>query len=167
MIPRTFHFVFGLRAQNEPFHVAHYLCLRSCLETNEPDRVVFHHYHEPHGPWWDRIRPELELRTVEPETWVRDHDAYFEHDEGLYIQSRNLGYAHQSDFIRLRALLDAGGVYADMDTLFVRRLPDTYFDQRFVIGEEDAGAYSGDRVVANPLCNAFLVSERDSVFGRA
>ena len=26
-IPRTFHFVYGLRRQTEPFHLLHYLCL--------------------------------------------------------------------------------------------------------------------------------------------
>jgi len=164
--PRTFHFVFGLRNQTEPFHIAHYLCLRSCLEVNEPDRIVLHHHHEPYGPWWDRIRPELELRRVEPHAWVRDHPAYLEHDEGLFIQGWDLGYAHQADFIRLQLLIDEGGVYADMDTLFVDRLPDSYFAAPFVIGKEDASTYDADRATGQTLCNAFLVSEPSSVFAR-
>jgi hypothetical protein len=163
-VPRVFHFVFGLRLQTEAFHLAHYLCLESCRRVNSPDRILFHYHHEPHGPLWDLIRPELELRQIEPEGFVRGHPGYLEHDEGKFIQGWDLDYAHQADFIRLRVLGEHGGVYADMDTLFVRPLPDEYYAVRFLIGEEDL---SGVEIVGphvRSLCNAVMVSEVGSPF---
>jgi len=163
-IPRTFHFVFGLKPQAEPFHLIHYLCLESCRRVNEPDRILFHHHYEPHGPWWDLIRPHLELHHVEREEFVVDHEGYFQHEEGRFIQGWDLGYAHQSDFIRLRALLEHGGVYADMDTLFVNPVPDSYFDVSFLIGEEDLSGVAVGASTEQSLCNAFMVAESGSAF---
>ena len=65
MVPDTFHFVFGLKPQDEPFHICWYLCLRSCIQVNKPGRILFHYQEEPWGPWWERIRPELELVKVD------------------------------------------------------------------------------------------------------
>ena len=39
-IPRTAHFVFGLRPQVEPFHLVHYLAIASCAEVVAPERIV-------------------------------------------------------------------------------------------------------------------------------
>ena len=48
-VPNRFHFVFGLKPQTEPFHIAHYLCLQSCLQVNSPDRIDFYYHFEPEG----------------------------------------------------------------------------------------------------------------------
>lgn len=157
-IPDHYHFVFGLRPQTEPFHIAWYLCLRSCIEVNRPARVTLHYHHEPHGEWWERIRPELELVRVEPEAFVVASDAYQRHDEGRFIQRVGLDYAHQADFIRLRALREHGGVYADIDTLFVRPYPEVFFDQPCVMGRET------DANEEETLCNALIMAEPGSVF---
>lgn len=163
-VPRTFHFVFGLKPQTEPFHLSHFLCLESCLQVNQPDRILFHHHHEPYGPWWDRVRPHVELHRVEPESFVLEHQGYYAHDEGRFIQGWGLDYAHQADFVRLRALIEHGGVYADMDTLFVKPLPENYFDLSFLIGEEDLSAVPGQPTADRSLCNAFLVAQPGATF---
>ena len=165
-IPRRFHFVFGLKPQTEPFHLAHYLCLESCRRVNRPERIDFHCHHEPHGEWWERARGLVHLRHIELESWVRDHPSYFEHDEGQFIKGWNLDYAHQSDFVRLRVLLEEGGVYADIDTLFVQPLPDSLFESDFVIGEEDVVWEPGGGKPESSLCNAFLMSTPGAEFGR-
>jgi hypothetical protein len=165
-IPRVFHFVFGLKPQTEPFHISHFLCIESCLRVNKPEKVCFHYHHEPYGEWWDRTKPGLDLHPVEPEAFVRDHPSYFSHDEGLFIKGWNLDYAHQSDFIRLRILLDRGGVYADMDTIFVAPLPSELFDEDFVIGEEDPVLGAGDVEPHESLCNALLMCAPGAEFGR-
>jgi FkbM family methyltransferase len=66
-------------------------------------------------------------------------------------------YAHHSDFIRLERLVEEGGVYADMDTLFVRPLPDRLLSQSFVLGSE---------YLPGTLCNAFMMAEPQAEFGR-
>lgn len=163
-IPRDFHFVFGLKPQTEPFHLAHYLCLKSCIEVNRPRRVYFHHHHEPHGPWWERIKPHLRLARVEPERFVLDSPRYGEHEEGRFIRAAGLDYAHQSDFLRLRILLDHGGVYADMDTLFVQQYPAAWYEEEFVIGEEEPVVPVAGRPAVRTLCNAVLMSRPGAAY---
>lgn len=55
MVPRTFHFVFGLRELPEPFHLIFYLCLESCRQVNRPSEILIHCHHEPYGPYWDLV----------------------------------------------------------------------------------------------------------------
>ncbi len=163
-IPRQFHFVFGLKPQTGPFHIAHYLCLASCMEVNRPERVFFHYHHEPYGPWWDHIRPRLSLCRVQPEAFVTGSRRYLDHQEGRFIKSAGLDYAHQADFLRLRVLLEHGGVYADMDTLFVRPYPDSLYRHSFVLGAEDPVCIGGATVPS--LCNAVILARAGARFGR-
>ena len=160
MIPRHFHFIFGLKPQPDPLHIMHYLCLKSCIEINQPDRITLYYHYEPHGPWWERIRPSLELVHVPLETFITRTDAYNDHEEGEFIRRRSLDYAHQSDFIRLRALIEHGGVYADMDTLFVKPLPKAFFEFEFAMGLESAEGDEENR----SLCNAMMLSRKGASF---
>ena len=157
-IPANYHFIFGLKPQTEPFHLAWYLCLRSCIEVNNPDRVFFYYHNEPYGPLWDRIKPELEMVHVDEVGFITESVAYKQNEEGRYIQEMQLQYAHQADFIRLSALLEHGGVYADRDTLFVKHFPPEFFSKRCVMGSETA---SQER---ETLCNALILAEPGSVF---
>lgn len=162
-IPRIFHFVFGLREQDEPFHLMHYLCLESCRQVNEPDAIHFHYLNEPWGPWWDRIRPALTLEPVNPESFVRHSARYADTEEGRIVRLRNLVYAHESDFIRMRALQAAGGVYADMDTLFLQPMPEELYRESFVIGAEQDESDQPDST-RRSLCNALMLARSDSAF---
>jgi hypothetical protein len=160
---RDFHFIFGLREQTEPFHLLHYLCLASCTAVNAPDAIHFHYRYEPFGEYWERIKPRLQLHRVAGRVAGYAPERYRDSDEGRLIEHLGLGYAHESDFLRLDILLEHGGVYADMDTLFVRRYPDAWFDCEFAIGEEHAPlAPSG--ILQPSLCNAVLFSRPGSRF---
>lgn len=163
---REFHFVFGLRPQSEPFHLLHYLCLASCRAVNRPDAIHFHYRHEPYGPWWDRVRPWLKLSRVPEHTAGFAPERYGESAEGRLIQELGLQYAHESDFLRLDALLARGGVYADMDTLFVQRYPDEWFASDFAIGEENAPWQPG-RTLRPSLCNAVMFARPGAAFATA
>lgn len=165
-IPRVFHFVFGLREQREPFHLLHYLCLSSCLAINRPEAVVFHYRHEPYGPWWDRIRPQLRLRPIDQGPAGFDPGRYAESKEGRLIRRLGIDYAHEADFIRLDILLAEGGIYADMDTLFIRPYPDEWLADRFVIGEEYAPLNAGQPMRAS-LCNAVMMARAGDPFAAA
>ena len=157
-VPNIYHFVFGLKAQTEPFHLLHYLCLASCLAINKPDKVIVHLHNEPFGPLWDRIRPQIEVRQI--------CDADLAVDL-RYIDrfTEKFSYAHVADFVRLRVLLAEGGVYADMDTLFVSPTPAEFFAAPCVMGREKV-----DRAAAAPvagsLCNAWIMAQPRSEFIR-
>lgn len=157
-IPDNYHFIFGLKPQTEAFHLAWYLCLRSCIEVNHPDRIFFYYHNEPYGPWWERIKPELEMVHVDEIDFIKGSDAYQDSEEGRLIDSFNLQYAHQADFIRLKALLDHGGVYADIDTLFVRPYPADFFTKPCVMGRETEPGSD------ETLCNALILAEQGSEY---
>jgi hypothetical protein len=159
-VPRTFHFVFGLREQTEPFSLVFYLALRSCLTVNRPDRLLFHCLHEPWGPYWELIRDEV---TVMPVALVDDvtHHAYDELEVPAMYR-----YAHHADFIRLDVLIEHGGVYADIDTIFVSPIPDALYDRSFVIGREAPVHDTRTGVERPSLCNALLMAEPGARFAR-
>ncbi len=161
MIPRVAHFVFGLREQDEPMHFLHYASIESCRRVLAPERIYFHHRHLPWGPWWERIRPHLTLAPVEPVA------AVLAADYTLGAVPEHLRYAHHADFIRLDALIEHGGVYADIDTIFVRAFPQELFQEPFVIGREPPvrDERTGERRAS--LCNALLMSEPGGAFARA
>lgn len=158
-IPRHFHFVFGLKPQTEPFHVVFYLCLESCLRVNRPERVTLYYHHEPHGPWWERIRDRVECVRVPLNDWIANASYKSE-----FIRGYN--YAHHADFIRLEKLLEHGGVYADIDTLFVRPIPDALFEKSCVLGRERPVPQSDGRPDEASLCNALIMAERGAPFVR-
>jgi len=163
--PPHFHFVFGLAPQREPMHVVHYLCLESCRQVNRPAAMYFHYRHEPHGEWWQRIKPYLELRRIADTPAFPDPARYEATAEGRSIRDAGLAYAHEADFLRLVILLEEGGVYADMDTLFVRPLPQHLYAQPFVLGEE-APLPGADGVLRPSLCNALIVAQPGAAFAR-
>jgi len=160
MIPRIAHFVFGLAEQREPFHFLHYASLESCRRLLEPERIFFHHRHLPWGRWWDLVAPHLTLVAVDRVPEV-DALAYAPDSvPGVYR------YAHHADFIRLDALIEHGGVYADIDTIFVRPFPPELFEAPFVIGSEGTILDPVSHRRRPSLCNAVLLSEPGSEFAR-
>jgi len=164
-VPRQFHFIFGLTPQTEPFHILHYLCLESCIQINCPNRVNFYYRFEPFGPWWERIRGSLNHIRISGEPFVINNLRYLTHREGLFIKAHKLDYAHQADFLRLKILLEHGGVYADMDTLFVNVLPERLYQYPFVLGEEDPVQPSDSDRPEHSLCNALILSQKGALFG--
>ncbi|MGI9659129.1 MAG: glycosyltransferase [Gaiellaceae bacterium] len=157
-IPNLTHFVFGLREQSEPFHLVHYLCLESCRRVLQPDAIYLHHKHRPYGPYWELIEPHLTL--VEADLAPEVLEA--EYNETLVPQQYR--YAHHADFVRLDALIEHGGIYADIDTLFVRPFEPAWFKHPFVIAREDPVRDELTGEVKPSLCNALLLSEARSEF---
>ena len=158
-VPSLFHFVYGLKPQTEPFHLIHYLCIASCIEINQPERVFLYYHYEPYGRYWDLIKKKLTLVRVSLDPFV---SSFTYKDRGI----KPYDYAHHSDFIRLERLLQCGGVYADIDTIFVNSIPEHLYEQSFVLGREPDITYqvTGKRIPS--LCNAFIMSEKDACFGR-
>ena len=153
-IPRIFHFVFGLKDQTEPFHLMYYLCLKSCIEVNHPHAIRFHNHHEPHGEWWERIKPSLSLRHIDPDDFV----THYSYDDSFVASFR---YAHLADFARLQILEEQGGIYADIDTLFVRSIPDEWLSADFILGRERPPPAAGK---GGSLCNAWIASKPGAEF---
>jgi hypothetical protein len=158
-IPRVFHFVFGLKKQREPFHLAFYLCIESCYAINRPERIYFYYHHQPWGRYW-----ELARRRVTP-VWVPLDPlvANFQYPDRGVARYR---YAHHADFVRLERLLEHGGVYADLDTIFVNPFLSELWDQLFVLGKEGDVVPAPGEAPHPSLCNAVIMAEPGAEFGR-
>ncbi len=146
MIPNVLHVVFGLAPDfgGRPFSLVHALALRSAWAVNAFDATLFHAAHEPCGPLWDSVRPRLEVVPVTPP---------------VEVYGRPLRrIEHQSDVVRLDALLRHGGVYLDLDTICTRPLA-PLFGHACVLGREET---PGRRIKG--LCNAVILAEPGSAF---
>jgi hypothetical protein len=148
-IPRVAHFVFGLDSREEPFHLVHYLALASCLAVVEPEELHVHCHSLPYGFYWDLIRPRVQLHRVEPVELV----SAFGYDAAVAPYA----YAHHADFVRLDVLARWGGLYADIDTLFLAPLPERCWRAPAVIGRE-ADVRDPAGAVRRSLSNALLMS---------
>jgi hypothetical protein len=160
-IPNHFHFIFGLQKQQEPFHLSHYLCIRSCLEVNRPDTVYFYYYHEPYGHYWELIKPYLTLVKVDLMPLVSGYRYGFKNRA-----CKKYSYAHHADFIRLEKLIEKGGIYADIDTIFVNKVPDHLRSKSFVLGREDDVLCQTTKRMRRSLCNAFIMSAQGAFFAK-
>lgn len=159
MIPNRFHFVFGLKRQTQPLHLIHYLCLASCLSVNTPDAIYFYYHHEPYGRYWDLIKDKIIPIQIPPVPFIEQYH-YTDRRVARYR------YAHASDFIRLEKLLAQGGIYADIDTLFVNRIPQTLYNKPFVLGREADVRDPKTNQLRPSVCNAFIMAERNALFGQ-
>mgnify|MGYP006405073233 FL=1 len=139
-IPNIFHFCYGLKEQTEEFSIIYYLCIKSCIKVNRPEKIHFYYHHEPYGKYWDKIKEHLTLIKVKPPTEIF----------GIPVTH----YAHQADIIRMQALIQYGGIYADIDTVFINPYPDHLFQKDFVMGQQGNEG----------LCNALMMSSPKAYF---
>lgn len=160
VIPRTAHFVFGFGRNDEPFHLVHYLAIASCLDVVQPDELHVHCHQLPYGFYWDLIRPRVHLHRVEPVAAVRD----FAYDDPFVAR---YSYAHHSDFVRLDVLAEHGGLYADIDTLFVAPFPEELWAAEAVIGREFDPLDPATGRARPSVSNALLMAQPDARFVEA
>jgi len=152
------HFIFGLKEQREPFHFLHYASVESCRRMLQPETIYFHYKELPWGPWWEKTAPHVTLVELDH---VEDVPASRARIPAEYL------YTHQADFARLDVLIEHGGVYADIDTIFLRPFPDELFEAPFVIGREHPVQDQRTLEWRPSLCNALLLAEPGSAFARA
>jgi hypothetical protein len=136
----------------------HYLALASCLQRVRPQELHVHCDRLPHGFYWDLIRPHVRLHRVSPVPLVSD----FAYDPF----TQQFSYAHHADFIRLDVLTRYGGLYADIDTLFLAPIPEHCWNAPAVIGREADVADEGGRLRPS-LSNALIMSEPGGEYVRA
>ena len=158
-IPRIAHFVFGLRAQDEPFHLVHYLALASCRAVVQPEEIHLHCRELPYGFYWDLARDFVTLHRVAAVDQVVEHDY---RDPGIARYS----YAHEADFIRLDVLAERGGLYADIDTLFIAPLDDNLWRASCVIGREADVVDQRTGRLRSSISNALIMAEPGAPFVR-
>ena len=156
-VPRLAHFVCGFARSAEPFHLVHYLAIASCLEVAGIHEVHVHCDELPYGFYWDLIRPYVTLHRVDPVPEV----SKFEYSDPWVAR---YSYAHHADFVRLDVLAEHGGLYADLDTLFVAPVPDDLWLGPTVIGREADVMDPATGQARASLSNALLMAEPEARF---
>ena len=147
MIPRIVHLCFGLTPDfgGKPWGLVHYACVRSILERVAPETIFLHYAYEPKGPWWSLTRPLVSLNRIEP-------------PESIFGQPIRHP-AHKADVVRLRTLIDQGGIYLDCDVLALRAFDDLLTNQCVLGDVSQPRARPG-------LCNAVILAEPQAEFLR-
>jgi hypothetical protein len=153
---RVVHFIFGLRPQTEPFHLLHYLSIASCQQVIGPDEIQLHVHHLPFGVYWDLVRPLVTLHRIEPIAAVAQRRSPAEFEP--------YAYAHHADVIRLDLLAERGGMYADIDTLFIRPVPDSFWQADALIGHEHEVDYGDGDGPEGSLTNALIMAQPGAPF---
>jgi hypothetical protein len=143
-----------MRPQREPFHLLHFLAIQSCRGAAAPDEIVLHVAELPYGVYWEMARELVTLDRIGMCV-------------GLPIEAgpwASYSYAHAADVARLDILAADGGLYADIDTLFLRPIPDALWAAPAVIGREADVKY-GDAPLPEPsMSNALLMAAPGSDF---
>ncbi len=146
MIPNIFHFCYGLQKDfgGKPFSLVHFLAIKSAYELNKPDLIHFYYKYEPSGEWWERAKSLVILKQIEPPEEIYGKKLYH--------------VAHKSDVVRLKKLIEYGGIYLDLDTICKKPFKDLLCN-KFVIGKQGRWRKMG-------LCNAVIMSEKNSEFAK-
>jgi hypothetical protein len=139
-IPNIFHFVYTTPKDRLDFNLFEHIAIKSCVRVNKPEKIMFHYVNEPTGEWWEKSKTYLTLNKVELPTHCFDKKISFP--------------AHACDMLRMQALISEGGVYADLDTIFINKIPKKLFKENLVMGEEDECA----------ICNALVMCKKNSKF---
>lgn len=147
-IPNIIHFCYAL-LPDAPFHLFHYLAIKSAYDLNNPDQIYFYYQHEPKGKWWDKAKPLLTLVQMKPPTEIFGNPLRH--------------FAHQADVIRLAKLNEVGGIYLDMDTISIKPFTDL-LNYDFVMGIQDSAKTNADDEFYG-LSNAIMLGAKDSFFG--
>jgi hypothetical protein len=142
VIPKILHFCFGLSAKGGDWGLVHYACVKSAVERIKPEKAFLYFEYRPRGPFWD-----LTTKIVECKKIIAPRKIF-----GNPLNH----YAHRADVLRLRKLIETGGIYLDCD-VFVHRDFDDLLANSVVLGQE------GD-IASVGLCNAVILAEPNAPF---
>ena len=142
MIPNICHFVFGFKEQNEEFLFCYYLAVYSAFIVNKPEKINFFYHHEPHGPWWEKLKkiPCVSLIHIPIPTHI-----------GKKIIKKT---AHKADWVRMNVLYQYGGIYLDIDSICIKPWKDL-LKEKVVLATQ---------IPIPGICNAIMMTEPQSEF---
>jgi hypothetical protein len=123
----------------KPFSLVHYLAIKSAITVNQPSATLFHFAYEPDGYYWEKVKPFLTLCPV-----AAPNEIF-----GKTLRH----YAHKSDIVRMKVLLEHGGIYMDLDTISKRSVA-PLLTHKAVLGKEGNVG----------LCNAVILAEKNAEF---
>ena len=146
-VPRIIHLTWY--GSNRPvFRFHHVISVMASLRFIRPQRVIFWHDRVPTGKWWQFIQQKINESTTTLVMMQRNGPKAIFGNPVLLSE-------HQSDVVRLEAVMKYGGIYHDLDVVIVRPL-DPLFCYETTMGEE----------LPDSLCNGFFMSVANTTFLR-
>ena len=166
MIPKIVHFTWLTPPEGKEFNIHHMASVKSVHYHNPDYTIKIHCDKIPEGPYFAQIKDFVQINIV-----VTPQEVF-----GTPIKYMVM----KSDVLRLRILIEEGGIYQDLDIITLRSYDDL-LDNEMVLGYElsavmnprqifyflrifnfDIIKYKG-RVPAG-LCAGFMMGEKGSVF---
>lgn len=159
-IPNYVHFVFLLEdpAADFPLEFQHFLSVYSALHYTKPQKIIFStnaresqiaRARDGHAGKWARLiftLPGFEINHVELPTKTQ---------KGFNITH----IAHKSDFVRVEAISEYGGIYLDLDVYLLRDLmPLRESGFNAVCGREPGGMMSAGAFMAKSQNQSKMIS---------
>jgi len=169
MIPKILHFTWLIPADGgRAFNIHHMASVKSAHFYNPDFKVRFHCNKLPTGEYFESIRDIIEINYVETPEEVF----------GIPIKYM----AMKADVLRLRILIDEGGVYQDPDVITMRSYEDL-LNNEVCLGYELSDKLNLRQVfyfvrtfdfdvlkyrfrIPAGLCSGFIMAEKNSVFMR-
>ena len=149
-VPNVLHYVFG-STSNSAFSFAFFCNVVAAIMTMAPDDIIMHFEYPSNGLWWGILTRLVTMRQSKFPTDV--------------LGATLTNPAHKTDIVRLQSLIDEGGIYFDMDVLPLRSFDDLRGNgTSFLMGAQYAD--EGERRHPYGLCNAVMVAEKGTRFGR-
>lgn len=127
----------------KPWSWIHHMAVVTAAAVNKPETILFWHEHEPSGHWWEASKPYLTLQKIAAPREIFGRPL--------------LHPAHQADVVRLRSVLEHGGVYVDADVWCLRPFAEL----------DHCGFWMGRQQDAYGLCNATFGGEPGAAFAEA
>ena len=161
IVPRWFHYVHLVKPGGRyDFNFIGLLSILSVLKFGKPKRIYVHFTGEiPTGRYWAFALKAIRRKRVQL--------VYKEYDyEDISIAPTGHRFrfmAGISDLIRIRALIEFGGVYLDQDIILLKDITEL-FHYPFVSGIEKTTWYFPWPIMG--LLSAFLVSEKNASFAK-
>lgn len=141
--PNIVHFIYFSGPKSRPYSYVNYLAVRAAHEVQRPDKIVMQCNEEPVGnPYWEAIRPYVEIAITEAPTHLGEADLKYPH--------------YQSDVVRLRTLYEYGGIYLDNDMVLTEPLTPLMGD-KIVMGADKPGEVTS-------IANAVIICPKNSTF---
>ena len=126
IIPNIIHYV---RLNMTEYSLIEYLCVKAALRHHRPDYFYIHTNVGDSftGKYWNKIKSEHDL-------WSRIRILPTEIPSEIYGQNLSVKWRlwHGSDIVRLRVMMQYGGIYLDNDIYVVQNLDKQVFIYHFL-----------------------------------
>ncbi|XP_046377577.2 uncharacterized protein LOC124149812 [Haliotis rufescens] len=149
VVPNIVHVTWYGGAKRNTFLFHHFVCLQSIHRFVKPKYILFWFDRRPEGGYWDQAAerfPEIVLVYKAPPTTIM----------GQPVKVPE----HQSDIVRLEALMEYGGIYMDLDVIVLKSLsPLQSYDM--TMGYETPDGLCNGVMVARPWADFLKIWYKD------